>query len=68
MRKTCYVPAAPDETIGQFGNVRLVLKFGRHELTGGNERERGFVRLWCARYAPFITFGEPPVEPLVLAA
>ena len=60
IKKRCKIPPIPDETIGQFGPVRLVRKWGEvHELVGGNKWERCLVRIWCVAYAPFLVFAQP---------
>ena len=69
IKKRCKIPPTPDETIGQFGHVRLVRKWGDvHVLIGGSERERRLVRAWCAVYATFLVFVEPLTDEIVLAA
>jgi len=69
IKKQCKIPPTPDETIGQFGQVRLVRKWGDvHVLAGGSERERRLVRAWCAIYATFLVFVEPSADEIALAA
>jgi len=69
IKKRCKIPPTPDETIGQFGPVRLIRKWGDiHDMVGGTEWERGLVRIWCAANAPFVVFVEPLAREIVLSA
>jgi hypothetical protein len=67
IKKRCAIPPTPDEVIGQFGQVRLIRKWGEiHDLAGGNQWERWMARLWCAAHAPFLAFVETVGDEIAL--
>lgn len=69
IKKPKKVVLAPPETVGQFGEVRLVRKSdGQHELVGGTMEKRAIVRAWCARFATFVVFAEPSGQEMALTA
>ncbi len=56
-KQPCFCLWVPDETIGCFGQVRLVRKAsGQHDLVGGSPADRQTARKWCRRFAKSLVF------------